>query len=143
MIPGIAETAVSILRTKLPVDAAGLSSSIISPREKLGHGHVFPRPIAQQQNVPHGSSDQRKHCGLDCGRNAVSVKKYRIKLTPEEQQELPAPVSRERAAAYRQTQARILLLCDEAQDGGTMKSRPRAPTRGSDLHIGFGELPIR
>ena len=46
-------------------------------------------------------------------------KKYRIKLTAEEQQELKALVSKGRAAAYRQTHARILLLSDEArQDGG-------------------------
>ena len=34
-------------------------------------------------------------------------KKYRIKLTTEEQQELKALVSKGRAAAYKQTHARI------------------------------------
>ena len=38
-----------------------------------------------------------------------------------EQQELKGLVSRGRAAAYRQTHARILLLCDENQANGPMK----------------------
>ena len=37
----------------------------------------------------------------------MPTKKYRIKLTTEEQQELKALVSRGRAAAYKQTHARI------------------------------------
>ena len=46
-------------------------------------------------------------------------KKYRIELTTEEQQELKALVSKGRAAAYKQTHARNLLLSDEARkDGG-------------------------
>ena len=48
-------------------------------------------------------------------------KKYRIELSMEERQELKAMVSRGRAAAYRQTHARILLLSDEAQGEGVMK----------------------
>ena len=44
----------------------------------------------------------------------MPAKKYRIKLTTEEQQELKALVSRGRVAAYKQTRvttrARILLL---------------------------------
>ena len=47
-------------------------------------------------------------------------KKYRIELSVEERQELKAMVSRGRAAAYRQTHARILLLSDEAQGDGVM-----------------------
>ena len=43
------------------------------------------------------------------------VKKYRVLLTPEEQEELKGMVSRGRAAAYKQTHARILLLSDENQ----------------------------
>ena len=39
----------------------------------------------------------------------MAAKKYRINLTPEEQQELEALVSRGRIAAYKQTHARILL----------------------------------
>ena len=38
------------------------------------------------------------------------VKKYRVVLKVEEQQELKALVSKGRAAAYKQTHARILLL---------------------------------
>ena len=52
-------------------------------------------------------------------RGVVPAKKYRIELTTEEQQELKALVSKGRAAAYKQTHARILLLSDEARkDGG-------------------------
>ena len=42
----------------------------------------------------------------------MSTKKYRIRLTTDEQQELNALVSRGRAAAYKQTHARILLMSD-------------------------------
>ena len=49
------------------------------------------------------------------------VKKYRVWLTAEEQQELKALVSKGRAAAYKQTHARILLLSDENQADGAMK----------------------
>ena len=49
------------------------------------------------------------------------MKKYRVQLTEEEQQELRALVSKGRAAAYRQTHARILLLSDENRAEGAMK----------------------
>ena len=52
------------------------------------------------------------------------VKKYRVGLTGEEQEELRALVSKGRAAAYKQTHAqthaRILLLSDENQSGEPM-----------------------
>ena len=48
------------------------------------------------------------------------MKKYRVELTVEEQEELKALVSRGRAAAYKQTHARILLLSDENQAEGPM-----------------------
>ena len=49
----------------------------------------------------------------------TSTKKYRVRLTTDEQEELKALVSRGRAAAYRQTHARILLMSDESRvDGG-------------------------
>ena len=48
------------------------------------------------------------------------VKKYRVGLTGEEQEELRALVSKGRAAAYKQTHARILLLSDENQPDGAM-----------------------
>ena len=47
----------------------------------------------------------------------MSTKKYRIRLTTDEQQELNALVSRGRAAAYKQTHARILLMSDESRTG--------------------------
>ena len=49
------------------------------------------------------------------------MKKYRVQLTEEEQQELRALVSKGRAAAYKQTHARILLLSNESRGGGAMK----------------------
>ena len=48
------------------------------------------------------------------------MKKYRVRLGREEQEELKALVSRGRAAAYKQTHARILLLSDENQEEGAM-----------------------
>ena len=49
------------------------------------------------------------------------VKKYHVGLTGEEQEELKALVSKGRAAAYKQTHARILLLSDENQAEGGMQ----------------------
>ena len=51
----------------------------------------------------------------------VIVKKYRVELGEEARQGLKGLVSRGRAAAYRQTHARILLLSDENQAEGAMK----------------------
>ena len=51
------------------------------------------------------------------------VKKYRVHLTGQEQEELKGLVSKGREAAYRQTHARILLLCDENQDGGALRDQ--------------------
>ena len=51
----------------------------------------------------------------------MPAKKYRVQLTEEERQELKGLVSRGRAAAYRQTHARILLLSDEVQGNGAMR----------------------
>ncbi len=48
------------------------------------------------------------------------VKKYRVELTWEEQEELKGLVSKGRAAAYKQTHARILLLSDGSQADGPM-----------------------
>ena len=47
-------------------------------------------------------------------------KKYRIRLTEDEQKELKSLVSRGRSAAYRQTHARILLMSDESRPDGGM-----------------------
>ena len=49
------------------------------------------------------------------------VKKYHVGLTGEEQEEVKALVSKGRAAAYKQTHARILLLSDENQAEGGMQ----------------------
>ena len=51
------------------------------------------------------------------------TKKYRIRLTTDEQQELKALVSRGRTVAYKQTHARILLMSDEAREDGGMKTQ--------------------
>ena len=51
------------------------------------------------------------------------VKKYRVQLAEEEQGELKAMVSKGRAAAYKQTHARILLLSDENQADGPLKDQ--------------------
>ena len=60
----------------------------------------------------------------------MPAKKYRIELTTEEQQELKALVSKGRAAAYKQTHARILLLSDEARkDGGLTDEGLPGPSR--------------
>ena len=53
----------------------------------------------------------------------VKVKKYRVQLTEEEQQELRVLVSKGRAAAYKQTHARILLLSNEGCQGGAHERR--------------------
>ena len=50
----------------------------------------------------------------------MMVKKYRVGLTGDEQGELRGMVSRGRAADYKQTHARILLLSDENQANGPM-----------------------
>ena len=51
----------------------------------------------------------------------MSRNQARKSFTTEEQQELRALVSKGRAAAYKQTYARILLLSDEARKDGGMK----------------------
>ena len=51
----------------------------------------------------------------------VMMKKYRVGLTEEEQEELKGLVSKGWGAAYKQTHARILLLSDENQVDGAMR----------------------
>ena len=58
---------------------------------------------------------------MNRGGTMMSTKKYRIRLTTDEQQELNALVSRGRAAAYKQTHGRILLMSDESRSDGGMK----------------------
>ena len=73
------------------------------------------------------------------------VKKYQVVLREEERQELKALVSRGRAAAYRQTQARILLLSDENQAEGPMQDEEIAPPvpEGGDGHGEAGAPALR
>ena len=63
------------------------------------------------------------------------VKKYRVGLTGEEQEELRALVSKGRAAAYKQTHARILLLSDGSGEPASTRVMSRssrwAPPPGS------------
>ena len=84
------------------------------------------------------------------------VKKYRVGLTEEEQEELKALVSKGRVAAYKQTHARILLLCDENEANGPMMDQEIAeamriarrleihytPKHGSWLNIAEIELGV-
>ena len=49
------------------------------------------------------------------------MKRYRVKLSAEERQELKTLVSRGRGEAYKQTHGRVLLLSDEAHVDGAMK----------------------
>ena len=51
----------------------------------------------------------------------MMMKKYRVGLTEEEQEELKGLVSKGWGAAYKQTHARILLLSDENQVDGAMR----------------------
>ena len=55
------------------------------------------------------------------GGRGMPAKKYRVRLSEEERQELKGLVSKGRGAAYKQTHARILLLSDESQGEGGMK----------------------
>lgn len=65
----------------------------------------------------------------------MPTKKYRIRLTTDEQQELKAVVSRGRTAAYKQTHARILLMSDEAREDGGMKDADISSSLGVGLSM--------
>lgn len=65
----------------------------------------------------------------------MPTKKYRIRLTTDEQQELKALVSRGRTAAYKQTHARILLMSDEAREDGGMKDADISSSLGVGLSM--------
>ena len=74
----------------------------------------------------------------------VMVKKYHVGLTGEEQEELKALVSKGRAAAYKQTHARILLLSDENQAEGGMRDEEIARAlKVGNRHGGAGAPPVR
>ena len=71
------------------------------------------------------------------------MKKYRVQLTEEEQQELRGLVSKGRAAAYKQTHARILLLSNEGHGGGAMQDEEIWPVPpGRHCHGGTGAPPL-
>ena len=74
----------------------------------------------------------------------MMAKKYRVHLTEAEQEELKRLVSKGRAAAYRQTHARILLLSDESQAAGAMKDEEIAQgLEGRRRHSGTGAPEVR
>ena len=62
----------------------------------------------------------------------TSTKKYRIRLTTDEQRELKTLVSRGRTAAYKQTHARILLMSDESRPDGGMTDADISSVIGVD-----------
>ena len=67
----------------------------------------------------------------------MPAKRYRVRLSAEEQQELKGLVSRGRAAAYKQTRARIMLLSDENQECVAMKDEEIARVlRVGDATVG-------
>ena len=65
----------------------------------------------------------------------MPTKKYRIRLTTDEQLELKALVSRGRTVAYKQTHARILLMSDEAREDGGMKDADISGALGVGLSM--------
>ena len=65
----------------------------------------------------------------------TSTKKYRIRLTKDEQHELKALVSRGRTAAYNQTHARILLMSDESRPDGGMTDAEISRSLGVGLSM--------
>ena len=65
----------------------------------------------------------------------MPTKKYRIRLTTDEQQELKALVSRGRTVAYKQTHARTLLMSDEAREDGGMKDADISGALGVGLSM--------
>ena len=72
---------------------------------------------------------------MNGGGITIPTKKYRIRLTTDEQQELKALVSRGLTAAYKQTHARILLMSDEAREDGGMKDADISGALGVGLSM--------
>ena len=65
----------------------------------------------------------------------MANKKYRIRLTTDEQQELKTLVSHGRTAAYRQTHARVLLMSDESRADGGMTDADISSALGVGLSM--------
>ena len=63
------------------------------------------------------------------------TKKYRIRLTTDEQKELKTLVSRGRTAAYKQTHTRILLMSDESRPDGGMTDADISRSLGVGLSM--------
>ncbi len=61
----------------------------------------------------------------------MSAKIYRVNLTNEERLELKEIVSKGKAAAHKQTHARILLLSDETSSEGKKKDKEIARALGT------------
>ena len=61
----------------------------------------------------------------------MPAKRYRVKLTKEERDELTALVSRGKGSAKRMRRARILLMADEEQAGGGWKDADIAKAQGA------------
>ena len=61
----------------------------------------------------------------------MPAKRYRVKLTKEERDELTALVNRGKGSARRMRRARILLMADEEQAGGGWKDADIAKALGA------------
>ena len=57
----------------------------------------------------------------------MTSKRYRVKLTAEEREELKALTTKDRVSARKQTHGRILLQCDECREDGGRTVRLRRP----------------
>ena len=57
----------------------------------------------------------------------MATKRYRVKLTAEEREELKALTTKGRVSARKQTHARILLQCDECREDGGRTDSAIAP----------------
>ena len=58
----------------------------------------------------------------------MTTKRYRVKLTAEEREELKALTTKGRVSARKQTHARILLQCDEGREAGGQTDSASAET---------------
>lgn len=63
----------------------------------------------------------------------MSTKKYKVTLTPEERADLTDQVNKGQGQARRLRRARILLMADEAQEGGYWKDADIAQALGTEV----------
>ena len=66
-------------------------------------------------------------CPDEQGEFWMTSKRYRVKLTAEEREELKALTTKGRVSARKQTHGRILLQCDEGREDGGRTVRLRRP----------------